>query len=132
MRAVVPVGPCAGAGVGASGAGALAAFALSSMFARGEVHRLRKQDGLPGHPDIHATPQVFTNTGSLGMGVSKAKGFARAARLDERRRRVFVITGDGELQEGEFWESLGQAANEDFGEITVIVDHNKMQKYTRR
>jgi transketolase len=94
------------------------------------LHRLRKQDGLPGHPDIHATPQVFTNTGSLGMGVSKAKGFARAARLDERRRRVFVITGDGELQEGQFWESLGQAANEDFGEITVLVDHNKIQSDT--
>jgi transketolase len=94
------------------------------------LHKLRKGDGLPGHPDIHATPQVFTNTGSLGMGVSKAKGFARAARLDGRRRRVFVITGDGELQEGQFWESLSQAANEDFGEITAIVDHNKIQSDT--
>ncbi|WP_053225807.1 1-deoxy-D-xylulose-5-phosphate synthase N-terminal domain-containing protein [Solirubrobacter soli] len=94
------------------------------------LHKLRKGDGLPGHPDIHATPQVFTNTGSLGMGVSKAKGFARAARLDGGRRRVFVITGDGELQEGQFWESLSQAANEDFGEITVIVDHNKIQSDT--
>ncbi len=46
------------------------------------------------------------------------------------RRRVFVITGDGELQEGQFWESLGQAANEDFGEITAIVDHNKIQSDT--
>jgi transketolase len=92
------------------------------------LHRLRKD--LPGHPDIHATPQVFTNTGSLGMGISKAKGFARAARLDGRRRRVFVITGDGELQEGQFWESLGQAANEGFGEITAIVDHNKIQSDT--
>ena len=94
------------------------------------LHKLRRGDGLPGHPDIHATPQVFTNTGSLGMGVSKAKGFARAARLDGTRRRVFVITGDGELQEGQFWESLGQAANEAFGEITVIVDHNKIQSDT--
>ncbi len=94
------------------------------------LHRLRKADGLPGHPDIHATPQVHTNTGSLGMGVSKAKGFARAARLDGGTRRVFVITGDGELQEGQFWESLGQAANEGFGEITAIVDHNKIQSDT--
>ena len=94
------------------------------------LHRLRRLDGLPGHPDIHATPQVHTNTGSLGMGISKAKGFARAARLDGRRRRVFVITGDGELQEGQFWESLGQAANEGFGEITAIVDHNKIQSDT--
>jgi transketolase len=94
------------------------------------LHRLRRHDGLPGHPDIHAVPAVHTNTGSLGMGVSKAKGLARAARLAGGRRRVFVITGDGELQEGQFWESLGQAANEGFGEVTAIVDHNKVQSDT--
>jgi transketolase len=94
------------------------------------LHRLRRLDGLPGHPDIAAVPAVTTNTGSLGMGVSKAKGLARAARLRGSRRRVFVVTGDGELQEGQFWESLGQAANERFGEITVIVDHNKIQSDT--
>jgi transketolase len=94
------------------------------------LHRLRRIDGLPGHPDIDAVPAVHTNTGSLGMGISKAKGFARAARLAGRRRRVFVVTGDGELQEGQFWESLGQASNEGFGEITVIVDHNRIQSDT--
>src|SRR3954451_20484904 len=94
------------------------------------VHRLRRAGGLPGHPDVDAVPAVNTNTGSLGMGISKAKGFARAARLQGRRRRVFVVTGDGELQEGQFWESLGQAANEGFGEITAIVDHNKIQSDT--
>jgi transketolase len=95
------------------------------------LHRLRRLGGLPGHPDIEAVPAVSTNTGSLGMGVSKAKGFARAARMQGMPpRRVFVITGDGELQEGQFWESLGQAANERFGEITVIVDHNKIQSDT--
>jgi transketolase len=94
------------------------------------LHRLRRLGGLPGHPDIEAVPAVHTNTGSLGMGISKAKGFARAARLQGERRRVFVICGDGELQEGQFWESLGQAANEGFGEITAIVDHNKIQSDT--
>ena len=94
------------------------------------LHRLRRLDGLPGHPDIAVVPEVLTNTGSLGMGVSKAKGLARAARLRGETRRVFVICGDGELQEGQFWESLGQAANEGFGEITVIVDHNKIQSDT--
>ena len=95
------------------------------------LHRLRRLGGLPGHPDIAAVPAVTTNTGSLGMGVSKAKGLARAARLRaEPPRHVFVVTGDGELQEGQFWESLGQAANEGFGEITVIVDHNKIQSDT--
>jgi transketolase len=110
--------------------GVYAALAGAGKLDFALLHRLRRLDGLPGHPDIHAVPAVQTNTGSLGMGVSKAKGFARAARLDGRRRRVFVITGDGELQEGQFWESLGQAANEGFGEITVIVDHNKIQSDT--
>lgn len=94
------------------------------------LHRLRRHGGLPGHPDIATVPAVATNTGSLGMGVSKAKGFVRAARLAGGRRRVFVITGDGELQEGQFWESLGQAANEAMGEICVVVDHNKIQSDT--
>jgi transketolase len=94
------------------------------------VHRLRRLGGLPGHPDIAAVPQLHTNTGSLGMGVSKAKGFARAARLRGGRRAVYVICGDGELQEGQLWESLGQAANERFGEICVLVDHNKVQSDT--
>ena len=95
-----------------------------------KLHGLRRLGGLPGHPDIAATPEVNTNTGSLGMGISKAKGFARAARLRGERRRVWVLTGDGELQEGQFWESLTQAANEGFGEITAIVDHNKIQSDT--
>jgi transketolase len=107
-----------------------AALAAAGKLDFDALHRLRRLDGLPGHPDIHAVPAVHTNTGSLGMGISKAKGFARAARLQGRKRRVFVITGDGELQEGQFWESLGQAANEHFGEITAIVDHNKIQSDT--
>jgi transketolase len=96
----------------------------------GLLHRLRRLDGLPGHPDIEAAPALVTNTGSLGMGISKAKGLARAARVAGDRRRVFVITGDGELQEGQFWESLGQASNEGFHELTAIVDHNKLQSDT--
>jgi len=94
------------------------------------IHKLRRLGGLPGHPDVGAVPQVNTNTGSLGMGISKAKGFARAARLRGERRRVYVLTGDGELQEGQFWESLPQAVNEGFAEITAIVDHNKLQSDT--
>jgi transketolase len=94
------------------------------------LHRLRRLGGLPGHPDIGSVDVLATNTGSLGMGVSKAKGLARAARLQGGQRRVFVICGDGELQEGQFWESLGQAANDGFAEICVIVDHNKIQSDT--
>jgi transketolase len=87
---------------------------------------LRQLNGLPGHPDV-STPYIATNTGSLGMGISKAYGMARANRYTGRGGRIVVMTGDGELQEGQIWESLQPVANERLGEITVIVDHNKLQ-----
>jgi transketolase len=90
------------------------------------VHKLRQLDGLPGHPDV-STPFIATNTGSLGMGISKAYGMARANRYTGHGGRVFVMTGDGELQEGQIWESLQPVANEKLAEIVVIVDHNKLQ-----
>jgi transketolase len=93
------------------------------------VHGLRRLGGLPGHPDV-GTPGVAANTGSLGMGISKAKGMVRADRLAGRSRRFFVMTGDGELQEGQIWESLASAAAAGMGEITVVVDHNKIQSDT--
>jgi transketolase len=93
------------------------------------LHQLRRLRGLPGHPHIE-TPYVQANTGSLGMGVSKAKGMVLANRLAGIERRVFVLTGDGELQEGQFWESLGTAATRQLGEIVAIIDHNKIQSDT--
>jgi transketolase len=88
--------------------------------------RLRRLGGLPGHPDV-GTPGVAFNTGSLGMGVSKAKGLALADRLAGRERRIVVLTGDGELQEGQVWESLSGAARDGLTAITVVVDHNGLQ-----
>jgi transketolase len=93
------------------------------------LHQLRRLGGLPGHPDV-STPFIATNTGSLGMGISKARGMVLANRLLGRRGDVYVLTGDGELQEGQFWESLQPTANQALGEITVIVDHNKVQSDT--
>jgi transketolase len=93
------------------------------------IHRLRQLDGLPGHPDI-GTPGMVTNTGSLGMGISKAKGMVLANRLLNKPGRVYVMTGDGELQEGQIWESLVSAANLGLYEICAIVDHNKLQSDT--
>lgn len=93
------------------------------------IHKLRRLRGLPGHPDV-ATPNIVTNTGSLGMGVSKAKGMIFANRLAGRCGNVFVLTGDGELQEGQFWESLVSAANHGLHELIVIIDHNKLQSDT--
>lgn len=94
------------------------------------LDRLRRLDGLPGHPDID-TPGIVTNTGSLGMGISKAKGIALADRLAGRDRRIYVLTGDGELQEGQIWESLPSAVNQKLDRVTVIVDHNKFQSDTQ-
>ncbi|MBI3493197.1 MAG: transketolase [Acidobacteria bacterium] len=91
-----------------------------------KIHALRRLDGLPGHPDV-ATPAIEANTGSLGMGLSKAKGMLLANRVLGREGRAFVLTGDGELQEGQFWESLLSAANTRLGNLTAIVDHNKIQ-----
>jgi transketolase len=93
------------------------------------LHLLRKKDGLPGHPDIHI-PFIETNTGSLGMGLSKAKGMAIANRHLNASKNIFVMTGDGEIQEGQFWESIHSAVNNKLSEITIIVDHNKLQSDT--
>jgi len=103
----------------------------SILIARGilpfeKLHELRKLGGLPGHPDVR-TPGIMTNTGSLGMGVSKAEGMALANRLNCNAGRIYVLSGDGELQEGQIWESLRSAAARKLSEITLIVDHNKIQ-----
>lgn len=90
------------------------------------IHKLRRLNGLSGHPHLEI-PYLITNTGSLGMGVSKAHGMALANRLKNKTGRFYVLTGDGELQEGQFWESLQPVANAGLSEITVIVDHNKIQ-----
>lgn len=93
------------------------------------THALRRLGGLPGHPDV-ATPYILANTGSLGMGISKARGMAIARRLSGKMGKIFVVTGDGELQEGQFWESLQPTANGGFSEIAVVVDNNKIQSDT--
>jgi transketolase len=88
--------------------------------------RLRRIDGPFGHPDV-STPGIEANSGSLGMGVSKAKGMAWAKRWRGLKGRVFVMTGDGELQEGQIWEALQTAVHQRINNLYVIVDHNKVQ-----
>ncbi len=110
--------------------GTYAVLAATGTIALDRIHTLRRLGGLPGHPDVVAMPEMVTSTGSLGMGVSKARGFVLADRMAGRSGRVYVITGDGELQEGQFWESLQPTANRGLHEITVIVDHNKLQSDT--
>src|SRR5476649_2399981 len=57
------------------------------------LHKLRRLGGLPGHPDVETTPFIATNTGSLGMGISKAYGMARAHRFTGRTGRIVLMMG---------------------------------------
>lgn len=88
--------------------------------------KLRRLGGTCGHPDVR-TPGIEANSGSLGMGISKAKGMAFAKRLRGNQGRVFVMTGDGELQEGQVYEALQTAVHQRITNLHVIVDHNKVQ-----
>lgn len=81
---------------------------------------------LPGHPEMKL-PGVEANTGSLGHGIAIGMGIALAAKIDKRNSRVFVVTGDGELQEGSNWEAAMSAAYHGLDNLVVIVDRNKLQ-----
>jgi transketolase len=87
---------------------------------------LRRFGGTHGHPDLNV-PGIEANSGSLGMGISKAKGMAWAKRHGGHGGRVFVMTGDGELQEGQIWESLQTTVHQGISNVFVIVDFNKIQ-----
>lgn len=96
------------------------------MLSKGQFINLRRLGGTHGHPDV-SIPGIETNSGSLGMGISKAKGMALAKRMNGAGGQVFVMTGDGELQEGQIWESLQTTAHQSVGNITAIVDRNRIQ-----
>lgn len=83
---------------------------------------------LNGHPDRTKVPGVETNTGPLGHGLPVAIGAALAAKLQDRSWRVFVLTGDGELQEGSTWEAAMAAAHYRLDNLTLIVDRNRLQQ----
>ena len=83
---------------------------------------------LNGHPDRNKAPGVEANTGPLGHGLPIAVGMALAAKLTKASWRVFVLTGDGELQEGSNWEAAMTAAHQRLGHLTVIVDRNRLQQ----
>ena len=77
---------------------------------------------LQGHPERHRLPGVEASTGSLGQGLSMGLGMALAAKLDGSSRRVYVVTGDGEMQEGQIWEALLAAPKFRLDNLTLIVD----------
>jgi transketolase len=112
-----------------------AAVALYTTLAhRGFIPRseletfARPLSRLNGHPDRNKVPGVETNTGPLGHGLPVAVGAALAAKLQDCSWRVFVLTGDGELQEGSNWEAAMAAAHYKLDNLTVIVDRNRLQQ----
>lgn len=83
---------------------------------------------LNGHPNRNYVVGVEANTGPLGHGVPVGVGMAIASQMDNADFRVFVLTGDGELQEGSNWEAAMTAAHRKLGNLTVIVDRNRLQQ----
>ena len=88
---------------------------------------LQFDSDLPGHPVRQKTPVIELNTGALGHGLSVGVGLALSAKLSRRAFRVFVLTGDGELQEGSVWEAAMSAAGFKLDNLIVIVDRNTLQ-----
>ncbi|MEW6425621.1 MAG: transketolase [Bacillota bacterium] len=82
---------------------------------------------LQGHPDKNKTPGVDMSTGSLGQGLSVGCGMALGARLKNLDVRVYVLLGDGELNEGQVWEAAMSAAKYGLDNLTAIVDRNNVQ-----
>jgi len=82
---------------------------------------------LPGHPVKQKTPGIELNTGALGHGFPVAVGLAIAAKRSNSKRRIFLITGDGELAEGSNWEAAMAAAHYGLDNLVVINDKNTLQ-----
>lgn len=82
---------------------------------------------LGGHPEAAKIPGVEASTGALGHGLSIGVGMALAQRMTRRDSRVFVIMGDGEINEGSVWEAAMSAAKHRLGTLTAIIDYNKIQ-----
>nr|WP_298877340.1 transketolase [uncultured Mogibacterium sp.] len=80
-----------------------------------------------GHPNMHKVPGIEMSTGSLGQGFSAAVGMAIAGKIDSNPGRVYVLAGDGEIQEGIVWEAAMQAAHRKLDNLVAIVDLNGLQ-----
>ena len=106
-----------------------AALANSGYFDREELLTLRKLGSrLQGHPGRdHGLPGIELSAGSLGQGLSVAVGMALADKMDKNRRRVYVVLGDGELQEGSVWEAAMSASHYNLDNLIALVDRNRVQ-----
>jgi transketolase len=104
-----------------------ATLAERGYFAVKELQSLRKFGGLlQGHPDINI-PGVDVSTGSLGQGISISCGMAIAAKMDNKKFRVYTLIGDGECDEGQIWEAALFASHYKLDNLTVLLDRNGLQ-----
>lgn len=105
-----------------------AVLAERGYFPKEELMTLRKFGShLQGHPDMKKVPGVEISTGSLGQGLSVANGIALNAKLFQEEYRVYVMMGDGELQEGQIWEAAMTAAHYKLDNLCAFVDVNNLQ-----
>ena len=93
-----------------------------------QLKTLRKMGSIyQGHPDVRFLPALEASTGSLGEGLSLALGMGSAFKLDGLDSRVYVVFGDGEIQEGQIWEAAMYGAYHKVDNVCAIVDYNKIQ-----
>lgn len=105
-----------------------AALAEAGFFPEEQLGTLRQLGSpLQGHPDMRKVPGVDASTGSLGQGFGWAIGMALAAKLDGSDSRVYVMLGDGEMEEGIVWEGIMAAKHYHLDNLLAIVDNNGMQ-----
>ena len=117
---------------GHSAAALYTTLAMAGYFDVSELDTfLAPHSRLNGHPDRNKVPGVETNTGPLGHGFPVAVGIALSGRLDHAERRTFVLTGDGELQEGSMWEAAMSAGHFGLDKLVCIVDRNRLQQGDR-
>jgi transketolase len=106
-----------------------AALAEAGFFPKDEIMTLRKLGSpLEGHPNMTRLGGVEASTGSLGQGLSIGVGHALAARIDKKDYHTYVLTGDGELGEGQVWEAAASAAKFRLDNLTAVVDRNHFQQ----
>jgi transketolase len=115
------------------GHGCLALYALladKGFFPEYELDRFCAAGGiLGGHPEHGKVPGVEASTGALGHGLSIGLGMALACRMQGRNSRVFVVMGDGEINEGAVWEAAMTASKHGLSNLTAIIDCNGLQSY---
>ena len=113
---------------GHSGPAIYATLALCDYFPMDWLKTLNKNGtNLPSHCDRNKTPGIDMTTGSLGQGVSLAIGMALGLKNSGKQNRVYLLTGDGELDEGQAWEGVIFANQHRLSNLIAFVDYNKKQ-----